>query len=122
MAKYTKFPDLKESIKSLAAYGRNLRDKARKTSHQERYDLKDLARDVGEEARTNLLAYALLRGRELSKVESPSTRNAPSRYDILDLLKQYVPEDSEEFLADAHKKLTNWIKICDKNFLSRNSA
>jgi len=121
MSTRTKFHALKSTIKTLATEGRGLRDQARLTSHGERYALKVDANDVGEDARSHLLAYALLRGRELTKVESPSTRNVPNSSRILHLLKQYYVHiegrDQDEFLEHAEKQLGAWIKICDRNFL-----
>ena len=69
---------LKVKVKNLADEARTIRQEERKTSGMERWHLQHHRKTVVRRAaRHNLLAYAFLRGRPYSRVESAATRRLP---------------------------------------------
>lgn len=117
--KTPKLQALQTRIKALAADGRAKRTEARTLTDLDRHYAKCEANDIGDDARHLLLAYALLRGRDLEKCESPQTRTPFSVERVLSLIEEhYTPRedvDTEEFLTECKAKLHAWNRRCYHN-------
>ena len=110
---------LQSRIKTLAADGRAKRTEARALSGLDRHQAKQEANWIGADAREHLLAYALLRGKDIARCESPATNSPFNVSTVMDIIKEhYTPiegVDTEAFLAECNAKLHAWNKRCYHN-------
>jgi hypothetical protein len=95
---------LKVKIKNLADEARTIRQEESKTSGMERWSLQHHRKTVVRRAaRHNLLAYAFLRGRPYSRVESACTENTPDWKRIRKIALDFGgdPERLDDWILDA---------------------
>lgn len=93
---------LKVKVKNLAEEARIIRKEEAQTSGMERWSLQHHRKTVVRRAaRHNLLAYAFLRGRPYSCVESTSTRNLPEW--------KRIKKIATDFGGDP-ERFDNWIQ------------
>ncbi len=117
--KTSKLQDLQSRIKGLAADGRAKRAEAQTLTHLDRHQAKCEANWIGSDARDHLLAYALLRGRDLAKCESPRTRTPFDVSAVMSIIEAYYTPregvDTETFLDECRSKLHAWNKAAYTN-------
>ena len=100
---------LKVKIKNLADEARTIRHEEQKTSGMERWGLQHHRKTVVRRAaRHNLLAYAFLRGRPYSRVESASTRNLPEWKRVKKVATDFGgdPERFDDWIREAEAWLS----------------
>lgn len=123
---------LREEIKKTATTVRDLRTKARATSHGERYDLKAEANSYVHWSRHELLAYGYLRGHSIREMESPFTRNHASADQILKHAKAAFRKRAEqpdeeyeaawkEFSDHVTSDVKSWNNECRLRVLQRDA-